>query len=108
MTPAELKANVEAATPLPWDECDDYGHYGTASVAVPQGHYTGDRIVAGIRKPDAAAICALRNAGPLLVELWETMDELTGKGICACSTCIGDSGRERIIGVLAKLEALKC
>ena len=111
MTPADLKALEEAATPGPWEanvddnETRDY----EASMYYGRGPFTYDETVT-VRKEDrlgyksamadARLIAAIRNLAPELAGLWgmandHTMDhENCGCGLCVALHRLNHKARE--------------
>ena len=82
MTPAQLKALLDAATPEPWRK-----NYSIWGINAPDGCYVaslgwtldGDGGIA--RREDIDAIVALRNLAPLLLRLWEAVARDSRNGI---------------------------
>lgn len=69
MSPDYLKALLGKATPGPWQvEHINFRSFGVTSPDCD--------LFDGVSRQDAAAICALRNAGEALVSLWQIAEQI--------------------------------
>lgn len=68
MQPSDLKAHLEAATPLPWPMWEK----------APEGHNWSDYGLQHAMVTDVRLLYLLRNLAPLLLDLWEESESEVG------------------------------